>query len=407
VRKPLPICFISGPFSAPTEWERRNNTWKAQLVGLQVAKLGAWPHVPHANTGAFYGEVSEAQALAGCLELLRRSDALVLVEGWERSAGAKAEAEEAARRMIPVFEWASEGDRSEFATWARTWAPPAPRVGERGNAASRAGSVRLGGIGEGEVGRLRSLLSDATPLPWEAVREKLDRSPAGVEYFGDKPNCDEWQTHIRQAFPGMYGLHYPVAAVWSSPFYEPNNFLCIKEADAELLVGAVNALPGLLDRVAGASILATSHAATLRHLQAVEEEHGAALRRVGELEAWGHAALSKLREVEKALQEIHRQASGVVHSTHTTRQIRDLAAVALGAAGEASPSPSAPSCPGSGAPKGIRESDPYRAAVQKRDQLDREIGQVEDERLRSNLRHTLSKLWMFLSTAIEETGGAS
>jgi hypothetical protein len=381
VRKPLPLAFISGPFSAPTEWERRNNTWKAQLVGLQVAKLGAWPHVPHANSGPFYGEVSEAQALAGCLELLRRSDALVLVEGWERSAGAKAEAEEAARRMIPVFEWASEGDRSEFATWARTWAPPAPRVGERGNAASRAGSVRLGGIGEGEVGRLRSLLSDATPLPWEAVREKLDRSPAGVEYFGDKPNCDEWQTHIRQAFPGMYGLHYPVAAVWSSPFYEPNNFLCIKEADAELLVGAVNALPGLLDRVAGASILATSHAATLRHLQAVEEEHGAALRRVEELEAdlearrrecaglieaafnadaRAESLAARLQEQEKALREIERLAAGILQPPTATRHIRTLASVALGTAGGVSPSPSGAPCPGSGGLEGLPAGDPPR-----------------------------------------------
>jgi len=36
------------------------------------------------------------------------------------------------------------------------------------------------------------------------------------------------------------------------------------------------------------------------------------------------------------------------------------------------------------------------AAQLKRQQLDREIGQLKDERERSNLEHTFSKLFMFL-----------
>jgi hypothetical protein len=152
-----PVAYIAGPFRGPTAWDIETNCRRVEGVALEVSRLGAMPLPPHLLSRFFHGQGPDAFWLEGTMEILRRSDALVLVEGWERSEGAKAEAEEAARRMIPVFEWASEGDRSEFATWARTWAPPAPRVGSGVNGASRAGSGAPSGIGEGDRAPLNVL----------------------------------------------------------------------------------------------------------------------------------------------------------------------------------------------------------------------------------------------------------
>jgi hypothetical protein len=281
-----PVAYIAGPFRGPTAWDIETNCRRVEGVALEVSRLGAMPLPPHLLSRFFHGQGPDAFWLEGTMEILRRSDALVLVEGWERSEGAKAEAEEAARRMIPVFEWASEGDRSEFATWARTWAPPAPRVGERGNAASRAGSGAPSGIGEG------------------------DRAPLNV-----------------------------------------------------------------------LAKMAREHAEGLRHLQAVEEEHGAALRRVEELEAdlearrrecaglieaafnadaRAESLAARLQEQEKALREIERLAAGILQPPTATRHIRTLASVALGTAGGVSPSPSGAPCPGSGGLEGLPAGDPPR-----------------------------------------------
>jgi hypothetical protein len=100
----LPVIYIAGPYRAPTPWQILQNIRAAQAVALQVWKLGAVAICPHANTALFDGEADDAIWLDGDLELLRRSDAVVLVPGWERSTGAKAEQAFALSLHLPVFE---------------------------------------------------------------------------------------------------------------------------------------------------------------------------------------------------------------------------------------------------------------------------------------------------------------
>ena len=64
---------------------------------------------PHANTRFFDGQLTDAFWLAGTLELLRRCDAVMLVEGWERSSGTLGEIA-VAERTMPVFKDLSELD---------------------------------------------------------------------------------------------------------------------------------------------------------------------------------------------------------------------------------------------------------------------------------------------------------
>jgi hypothetical protein len=44
---------------------------------------------------------------------------VVLVRGWEQSAGTRAEVEEAGRLGLSVFDWGGLTDREDFARWLK------------------------------------------------------------------------------------------------------------------------------------------------------------------------------------------------------------------------------------------------------------------------------------------------
>ena len=99
------LVYIAGRFSASTAWEIEQNVRCAELVAAEVAKLGAMPVTPHANSRFFAGLTGTTPEFwyQGTLELLRRCDALILVPGWEGSKGVEMEREEAWRLNIPQF----------------------------------------------------------------------------------------------------------------------------------------------------------------------------------------------------------------------------------------------------------------------------------------------------------------
>lgn len=78
---------------------------RAEVVAYEVSKLGAMPLCPHANTRPYFvdGQAPEFW-LDGTLELMRRCDAILLMQNWLASAGSRAERDEAKRLGIPVFE---------------------------------------------------------------------------------------------------------------------------------------------------------------------------------------------------------------------------------------------------------------------------------------------------------------
>jgi hypothetical protein len=99
----MTVVFISGPFRGPHAWAIQEHVMDAMRVALEVWRMGAVAICPHSNTMFFQGAAEDAVWLAGDLELLRRSDAVLTVEGWERSAGATAEVREARLCGVPVF----------------------------------------------------------------------------------------------------------------------------------------------------------------------------------------------------------------------------------------------------------------------------------------------------------------
>jgi Domain of unknown function (DUF4406) len=100
----LPVIYIAGKYRAPTPWQVQANIRAAQEAALQVWKLGAVALCPHSNTGLFDGECDDSVWLAGDKELLRRSDAVLLIDGWRESQGARAEMQLAGELGLPVFE---------------------------------------------------------------------------------------------------------------------------------------------------------------------------------------------------------------------------------------------------------------------------------------------------------------
>ena len=126
----MQIVYVAGPYSARDSWVREQNVRRAEAVSLKLIQIGVAPICVHAMSRFWFGQVSEERAIAWGLELLRPSDAVVLVEGWPNSNGTIAEIREAFKRNIPVYEHVPafidgskliQGPDSETATPGSSW----------------------------------------------------------------------------------------------------------------------------------------------------------------------------------------------------------------------------------------------------------------------------------------------
>lgn len=116
----MKVIYIAGPFRGNSSWDIEQNIRRAETLALEVWRLGAACLCPHTNTRFFQGAADDEVWLKGDLELLRRCDAVLMTDDWEKSSGARAEALFAARQSIPVFlslgglkAWLDVGDKIE------------------------------------------------------------------------------------------------------------------------------------------------------------------------------------------------------------------------------------------------------------------------------------------------------
>lgn len=116
----MKLIYVAGPFTAPDRAGIDANIAAAVAVGVEVARLGAMPVIPHANTAAEAFMIVQPYPfwIAGTMELLRVCSALVTVPGWERSRGATGEVAEAGRLGLPRFHTIAE-----LAQWLRPSLP--------------------------------------------------------------------------------------------------------------------------------------------------------------------------------------------------------------------------------------------------------------------------------------------
>lgn len=99
----MKIIYIAGRFRGPSHWAIHENIRAAERVAFDVWKLGAAALCPHLNTIHFQDALPDHVWLDGDLALLSRCDALVTVDNWHDSAGAREEVRYAAVRGIPTF----------------------------------------------------------------------------------------------------------------------------------------------------------------------------------------------------------------------------------------------------------------------------------------------------------------
>jgi|SRR6478609_6902665 len=115
--------YVAGPYS-PTRAQRfarspvtgeltkeqhrecvEENILIAKKLGVEVAKLGVTPIIPHANTD--YPELEDVQPyefwIRATAEQLRRCNAVIFAEEWEESKGSRGEHDVAVSDDIPRF----------------------------------------------------------------------------------------------------------------------------------------------------------------------------------------------------------------------------------------------------------------------------------------------------------------
>lgn len=99
------LVYIAGRFSAPTREGIEANIRAAEDVGIEVARMGLFPVIPHANTArSEFGDVRPYEFwIRGTLMLMRACDLVLMLDGWEQSRGACGEHAEAKRSLMPVF----------------------------------------------------------------------------------------------------------------------------------------------------------------------------------------------------------------------------------------------------------------------------------------------------------------
>ena len=115
----MKLVYVAGPFRAPTPWGVEQNVRRAEEWGLRVAKVPALvPVIPHSMFRYYDGQGHDDYWLAATLAIMERCDALLLVPGWESSAGSRAERERAIEAGLIVFDAEHEYEAlSRYAAW--------------------------------------------------------------------------------------------------------------------------------------------------------------------------------------------------------------------------------------------------------------------------------------------------
>lgn len=87
------VIYIAGPYRNSTEWGLEENIQKAERAAVRLWRLGYAVICPHKNTAHFGGVCDDSVWLEGDLEIIRRCDAIYMLNNWQQSKGASNELE--------------------------------------------------------------------------------------------------------------------------------------------------------------------------------------------------------------------------------------------------------------------------------------------------------------------------
>ena len=89
----MKVIYVAGKYCGSTEWDMWNNIEHASREARELWLEGWAVICPHKNTAFFGGKGGSHRNLwlVGDLEILKRCDAIFMLEGWKDSEGARAE----------------------------------------------------------------------------------------------------------------------------------------------------------------------------------------------------------------------------------------------------------------------------------------------------------------------------
>lgn len=103
----MKVIYVAGKYSANSWSGIEDNIRKAEAASIKLFKLGWAVITPHKNTAHY--EIYEDDDLTyetwikADLEMLRRSDAVFMLDGWNNSKGAMLERAEAEKRGMKIY----------------------------------------------------------------------------------------------------------------------------------------------------------------------------------------------------------------------------------------------------------------------------------------------------------------
>lgn len=105
----MKTVYVAGPFRGPDGFAVHMNVVRAEVAtynlieGALKQKTPIAVCCPHAMTVHLDRTFTDEYWLAATMEWLLRSDAILLLEGWGSSAGARGERDKALVMGIPIF----------------------------------------------------------------------------------------------------------------------------------------------------------------------------------------------------------------------------------------------------------------------------------------------------------------
>jgi len=97
------IIYVAGSFRGKNSWEIHNNVLKAERAMVKLIGEGYTPICPHKMTENLQGLYPDQVYLDMCLEFLKVSDAIYVLDNWKQSKGTQVELREAINLGLDII----------------------------------------------------------------------------------------------------------------------------------------------------------------------------------------------------------------------------------------------------------------------------------------------------------------
>lgn len=100
----MKVIYVAGKYSGVCEYDVKCNIAVAETAAVAIWKTRKAAAIcPHMNTSHWGGLLTHQEFIDGDEAILERCDAVLFLDGWEQSAGAKLEYEHAYAKNIRRF----------------------------------------------------------------------------------------------------------------------------------------------------------------------------------------------------------------------------------------------------------------------------------------------------------------